>query len=84
MSEKSSESFLPARAVKLRYGVSDMSLWRWLRDQRLGFPAPIIINRHRFWRESDLVAWERQRAAGQSCQNASSAPDPGLRQTEGR
>jgi hypothetical protein len=31
--------------VRARYGgVSDMTLWRWLHDEQLGFPQPIRIN----------------------------------------
>jgi predicted DNA-binding transcriptional regulator AlpA len=54
--------YLPAGHVRSRYGVSDMSLWRWLRDDALGFPQPIRINRRRFWRLSELKAWEASRA----------------------
>ena len=35
------ECFLPASQVKQRYGVTDMSIWRWLKDESLGFPQPI-------------------------------------------
>ncbi len=28
------QTYLPAGAVRTRYGVSDMSLWRWLRMKR--------------------------------------------------
>jgi predicted DNA-binding transcriptional regulator AlpA len=55
-------TYLPAGAVRARYGVSDMSLWRWLRDDALGFPAPIRINRRRFWKLAELEAWEASRA----------------------
>jgi hypothetical protein len=54
--------YLDARAVRRRYGGrSDMSLYRWLRDPALGFPAPIYIQKYRYWRLSDLLAWERSR-----------------------
>ena len=53
-----------ARQVRRRYGdISDMTLWRWCRDEDLAFPKPITINRRRFWRWSNLKAWEKQRAA---------------------
>jgi predicted DNA-binding transcriptional regulator AlpA len=55
-------TYLPAGAVRARYGVSDMSLWRWLHDKGLGFPAPIRINRRRFWKLAELEAWEASRA----------------------
>ena len=57
--------FLPAQRVRGRYGVSDMSLWRWLHDDEMGFPKPTVINRRRYWRVADLIAWERSRV-GQS------------------
>jgi len=60
--ESHQTTYLPAGAVRARYGVSDMSLWRWLRDEALGFPAPIRINRRRFWKLAELEAWEASRA----------------------
>jgi predicted DNA-binding transcriptional regulator AlpA len=59
----SAEQFLPARQVWGRYGVTSMTLWRWLRDVDLGFPHPMCIGRHRYWRVSDLVEWERSTSA---------------------
>ena len=55
-------TYLNAAQVRSRYGgVSDMALWRWLQDEDLGFPKPFRINRRRFWKASDLTAWERTR-----------------------
>ena len=52
-------TYLNAAQVRTRYGgVSDMALWRWLQDDDLGFPKPFRINRRRFWKASDLTAWE--------------------------
>jgi predicted DNA-binding transcriptional regulator AlpA len=52
--------FLPARRVRERYGVTDMTLWRWLRDEEKNFPQPIYLGRFRYFRVSDLENWERQ------------------------
>jgi len=60
--ESHQTTYLPAGAVRARYGVSDMSIWRWLQDEALGFPAPIRINRRRFWKLTELEAWEASRA----------------------
>ena len=60
-STDTAEQFLPARQVWERYGVTSMTLWRWLRDPDLRFPRPMRIGRFRYWRLSDLVAWERSR-----------------------
>ena len=56
-------SYLPAGAVRARYGVSDMSIWRWLHQEALGFPTPIRINGRRFWKLAELESWEASRAA---------------------
>jgi predicted DNA-binding transcriptional regulator AlpA len=58
------QTYLSAGQVRARYGVSDMSLWRWLRDEALGFPHPIRINGRRFWKLDDLTAWEASRTEG--------------------
>ena len=56
-------AYLPAGQVRSRYGVSDMTLWRWLRNEQLNFPRPVTINKRRFWKLADLEAWEAARAA---------------------
>ena len=54
--------YLKATQVRERYGgISDMTLWRWLRDKELGFPKPCRINRMRYWSDSELTEWERVR-----------------------
>jgi hypothetical protein len=54
--------YLDARAVRRRYGGrSDMALWRWVRNEALGFPSPIYIGKYRYWRLADLIAFERSR-----------------------
>ena len=57
MAEES--EFLGATQVRRRYGdMSDMTLWRWLNNPEMGFPRPYYFGRLRFWRRSDLEAWE--------------------------
>ncbi|MFZ2079401.1 MAG: DNA-binding protein [Xanthobacteraceae bacterium] len=57
------EKFLSSSQVRQRYGDrSDMWIWRRLKDKS-GFPQPIDICGRRFWKLSDLVAWERKRAS---------------------
>ena len=56
-------TYLNAAQVRTRYGgMSDMALWRWIHDGKLGFPPPIRINGRRFWRSDVLTAWEDTRA----------------------
>lgn len=59
-----SASFLPARMVWERYGVTSMTLRRWMDDEKMNFPRPVYMgggNRYRYWRLADLEAWERER-----------------------
>lgn len=59
-----SEAYATAKQVRRRYGgISDMTLWRWCRDERLAFPKPITIHGRRFWRYSELGEWELKRLA---------------------
>jgi predicted DNA-binding transcriptional regulator AlpA len=55
------ECFLTGPKIDARYGISAMTRWRWQRDSRLGFPAPMKINGRKLWRLSDLEFWERSR-----------------------
>jgi predicted DNA-binding transcriptional regulator AlpA len=57
-------AFLTGPQVAERYQISSMTLFRWLRDDRLGFPKPMVVNRRKFFKENELFAWERDRAKG--------------------
>lgn len=59
------EDLLPAAQVRIRYGVSDMSIHRWLKDETLSFPQPLRINNRRYWRIADLQAFEARQASKQ-------------------
>ncbi len=59
--QEDSRTYLSAASVCARYGVSAMSLWRWLHDETLGFPHPLRINKRRFWKLTELEMWEASR-----------------------
>jgi predicted DNA-binding transcriptional regulator AlpA len=56
------ESLLTGPKLRARYGIADMTLWRWTNDRELEFPQPLKINRRNYWRLDDVERWERQRA----------------------
>jgi predicted DNA-binding transcriptional regulator AlpA len=57
--------FLSSRQVRVRYGnVSEMWLWRREHEEGSDFPRPVKIHKRRFWRLSNLTAWERRLASG--------------------
>lgn len=54
------EQYLTGPDVCRRYRITSMSLWRWLQDEKLNFPQPALnVRKRRFWRERNLIAWER-------------------------
>jgi predicted DNA-binding transcriptional regulator AlpA len=60
------DRFLSGPEVCRRYGVVEMTIWRWLNDDDyadLEFPQPAFrVRDRRFWREQDLIDWERSSA----------------------
>jgi predicted DNA-binding transcriptional regulator AlpA len=58
-SQRLPREFIGGPAVCARYAITDMTLWRWLADTALNFPAPAMrIRGRRFWRLADLENWE--------------------------
>jgi hypothetical protein len=63
MTSQPDNALHPARFVCLRNNIVSRTLARWELDEKLGFPKPTIIRTRRYWREADLVAWERSQAS---------------------
>jgi predicted DNA-binding transcriptional regulator AlpA len=55
-------TYLTAKQVLERYQICQMSLHRWLKNDDLKFPRPMVINRRRLFNEKDIVEWERSRS----------------------
>ncbi len=60
----------PASGIELRTakrvreqlgGVSEVTLWRFLRDPNLGFPTPVRINKRLYFRADEIDAWIESR-----------------------
>lgn len=52
------DKFIPAHEVReMSGGIADMTLWRWLQDDQLGFPQPIRIKTRRYWKKSIVEQW---------------------------
>ena len=56
------QTFLPAKAVRARYSVHDVTIWRWMRDREFPKPAVRPNYRVRLWKLTDLEAWEASRS----------------------
>jgi predicted DNA-binding transcriptional regulator AlpA len=70
-SDFSNEVYLSSKQLRARYGgVSDMWIYRRLQDDP-SFPRPMKIKRLRFWREADLVTYERSKARESTPQGSS-------------
>ncbi len=58
------DTLLTSNQARARVGgVSNMCLWRWMRDDRVQFPQPLKINKRNYWRLGDLRRWQAERAA---------------------
>jgi predicted DNA-binding transcriptional regulator AlpA len=44
-------------------GVDDRTIYRWCNDPRVEFPAPIVINRRKYWDTEAVRAWRERMAA---------------------
>lgn len=66
INEPQAAGFLPARRVWERYGITSMTLHRWLRDERIAFPQPVYIGRFRYFELTRLMAWERANASNKA------------------
>ena len=61
MAEK---QFIIRKNLRTRYGnISEMTLWRWERNEKLGFPRAVDINGRKYYDLAEIEAWERKRAA---------------------
>ena len=54
---------LTSTAMCERFGIVRRTLARWIVDPAMGLPPSLIINNRHYWDESDIVQWERSRAA---------------------
>ncbi len=48
------ELITSAEARRLAGGISDMSLWRWIKKGVV--PQPLVIERRRYWKRADFIA----------------------------
>lgn len=56
----SNDVYLTAKHLVVRYGgISEMTLWRWVKEGRNNFPKPVYMNRRRLWPLQTIEAWER-------------------------
>jgi hypothetical protein len=54
----------PRRETAQQFGKTTRTLERWERDPKLGFPAPIVINRMKYDSVRKLQQWKRDQVAG--------------------
>jgi predicted DNA-binding transcriptional regulator AlpA len=64
MPAQDDDALLNSAQTKARCGnVTDMCIWRWMRDPRVQFPQPLQINKRNYWRLGDLRRWQEEQAA---------------------
>jgi predicted DNA-binding transcriptional regulator AlpA len=57
------EQLVPDSQAALELGgVSAVTMWRWTRDEKLGFPQPVKINNRNYRKRSELEAFKQRMA----------------------
>lgn len=61
MSNKIESEYLTSAQVRAHFG-GVSAMWIWRQTEKNGFPQPIRFgeNSRRYWRVSDLLAWEER------------------------
>ena len=59
------ERYVSRRELRTLLPVSDMTIWRWMRDPEVAFPRPVKLGRNgrNFWWLPAILDWQRRRAA---------------------
>lgn len=74
-SDPRDDDLINSREVRRMFGgVSEMTLWRWLKSESVRFPAPIQISSKNYWRLGDLRRF-RERCARQAGQSHPKVPE---------
>jgi predicted DNA-binding transcriptional regulator AlpA len=66
MTTDRADSYLTGPQVNKRFNISAMTRWRWERDPKLAFPAPLKINNRSYWQIESLQLWELNRKGSKS------------------
>jgi predicted DNA-binding transcriptional regulator AlpA len=65
---KIESEWLPGAKLADFLSVSAMAIWRWERDEKLGFPRPTIIHGRKYWNRNEINEWMRAQATGKARQ----------------
>ena len=77
-SEPRDDDLITSREVRRMFGgVSEMTLWRWMKSESVQFPRPIVIHSKNYWLLGDLRRF-RERCAASSA-DARATPDAARR-----
>jgi predicted DNA-binding transcriptional regulator AlpA len=58
-----SDRYINRHELRALIPASDMTIWRWMHDPKVGFPAPVKLspNGRNFWWLPAIRDWERRR-----------------------
>jgi predicted DNA-binding transcriptional regulator AlpA len=57
------QRYITSRELRQRFPVCDMTIWRWIRDPKIGFPAPVKFGLRNHWWLPIIIKWEQDRVA---------------------
>jgi hypothetical protein len=54
---------MSSKAIRTEFGgISAMTVWRWQRDESLGFPKPTVIRNRNYWDANEIEAFRDRMA----------------------
>jgi predicted DNA-binding transcriptional regulator AlpA len=65
---ENNQRYIGSRELRELLGVTDMSLWRWVRDPRVNLPSPVKLgaNGRNFWWLPSIEEWRASRDRGKA------------------
>jgi predicted DNA-binding transcriptional regulator AlpA len=58
--------WLPTTALVQRFGKTTRTVINWENTRPNGFPLPVRVNGRKYWRETDIIEWERELIASKT------------------
>lgn len=51
------EKMIGTQELCKQIGVNRVTLYRWMQDDKIGFPKPAVVSRKHFWPESEVASF---------------------------
>jgi predicted DNA-binding transcriptional regulator AlpA len=67
---KNEPEWLPTTHLAEELNVSTVTLFRWTKDEKLGFPQPRVVNTRKYWNRDEIRDWMMNQTMKQATNKA--------------